>query len=149
MGLKDSLKKLFGTSKEVSSAKASELKEKATQGVETAKEYTKEVSEKLEDVVGNVKTVARETTEKVKDFGENLKDKAEDAINKLDEKAAGLVDKLEEKIRTSAEAGSKEPIQEPLPVEEEKPIIATEEKVADVVDESLEQKEDIKKGSAE
>ncbi len=45
MGFVDSLKKLFSTSKEVAAVKTTELKEKAADSVESAKEYSKDVVE--------------------------------------------------------------------------------------------------------
>lgn len=107
----NSVKKLFGSSKQATIAKAAEIKEKASEEIESAKDYTKEV-------VDDVKSAASEATEKVKDFGENIKAKAGDMLEKLDDKAASLVNKLEEKIRVSDKA---EPLveNEPLPGTEE------------------------------
>ncbi|MFN8134530.1 MAG: hypothetical protein U0Z17_04620 [Bacteroidales bacterium] len=128
---------MFSTSKDVATAKAEalkdatatkaakyrmprqpeagELKDKAAQGVETAKEYTKDVVEKIEEVADNLKTAAKEVTEKAKDFGENLKEKAEETIEKLDEKSCRPCRQLEGKIRSAAE-----PTETPVlnPVEE-------------------------------
>ncbi len=47
MGFVDSLKKLFSTSREVAAVKTTELKEKAADSVESAKEYSKDVVEEV------------------------------------------------------------------------------------------------------
>lgn len=92
MGFINSLKKLFGTSKEAATVKSAEIKEKAADTYESAKEYTKtaadKLDDKLDDMVDDIKEAAITAKEKVKEFGENLKDKTEDVIEKLDDKAA-------------------------------------------------------------
>jgi len=154
MGLKESLRKLFGTSKTVTVAKADELKDKAVHSVETAKEYSKDVVGKLDNAVTEVKAAAKDASVKVKDFGENLKEKAEEAIEKLDEKAAGIVDKLEEKIRGGAvETATAEPETE----EPEETVVhaevaedqTAEVMPADVVEESNDTAKTLKKDTTE
>lgn len=107
MGLKDSLKRLFSTSKKVGT-------EKVENSIDQAKEFAKEKTGKLEEVVDeakeNMKEFARETSEKVKDIGEKVHEKAEETKDtieakvdevweKFEEKAVTVVDNLEAKIR--------------------------------------------------
>ncbi len=99
MGLKDSLKKLFSTSKKVGT-------EKVEQSIDQAKEFAKEKTEKFEEVVDeakeNLKEFAKETSEKVYEKAEETKDsveaKIEEIWEKLEEKAVTVVDNLEAKI---------------------------------------------------
>jgi gas vesicle protein len=100
MGLKDSLKRLFTTTKKVGT-------EKVEESIDQAKEFAKEKTEKLEEVVDeakeNLKEFAKETSEKVHTKAEETKAKieakAEDVWEKLEEKAVTVVDNLEAKIR--------------------------------------------------
>jgi ElaB/YqjD/DUF883 family membrane-anchored ribosome-binding protein len=121
MGFIDSVKKLFGTTKEVSAVKADEIKGKASHGVETAKEYAKEAGVKIDEVAQDVKNKAKEAGEKVKDMGDTMKEKAEDLIEKLDEKAAVVVDKIEEKMRATLEPKTETPETPVTPAAPEKP----------------------------
>jgi ElaB/YqjD/DUF883 family membrane-anchored ribosome-binding protein len=93
MAFLKSLKKLFGTSREVAEVKGAELKEQSIETAETAREMAKEAKEKVEEVF------------------ENVKEKTEATLEKLDEKAAAAVDKLEVKLRSTIE---KPVIEEPL-----------------------------------
>jgi len=107
MGLKDSLKRLFSTSKTVGA-------QKVEQSIEQVIEFTKGNSEKADEVIGqtkeNIREFARETSEKAKDLGEKIQGKAEEAKDqieakveeawaKFEEKAVFVVDNLEAKIR--------------------------------------------------
>jgi len=55
MALLNSLKKLFGTSKDLGAAKIEELKDKAVPVVEEAKEQIKEVVDKVESSTVGIK----------------------------------------------------------------------------------------------
>ena len=107
MGLKDSLKRLFSTSKKVGT-------EKVEQSIDQVKEFTKEHSVQVDEVVAKtketIKDLAKETKEKAKDLGEKVlektdetKDKIEAKIEeiwaKVEDKAVVVVDNLEAKIR--------------------------------------------------
>jgi hypothetical protein len=107
MGLKDSLKRLFSTSKKVGT-------EKVEQSIDQAKEFAKEHSDPIDEVVTktkeSIKDFAREANEKVMDLREqvqektdetkdNIEAKIEEIWAKVEDKAVVVVDKLEAKIR--------------------------------------------------
>jgi len=107
MGLKESLNRLFSTSKNVGT-------QKVEQSIEQVKEFTKGNSEKVDEVIGqtkeNIKEFARETSDKAKDLGEKIQEKAEETKDqieakveevwaKFEDKAVIVVDNLEAKIR--------------------------------------------------
>jgi hypothetical protein len=107
MGLKDSLKNLFSTSKKVGT-------ERVEQRIEEAKVYVKEKTETLEEVVEDaresVKEFVRETSIKTEEIVEKIQEKADVAKDKIETKAeevwqefeakaVTVVDNLEAKIR--------------------------------------------------
>jgi uncharacterized protein YjbJ (UPF0337 family) len=107
MGLKDSLKRLFSTSKNVGA-------EKVEQTIEQVKGYTQEKTEKVDEVISQtkekVKEFARETEAKANDLGGKIQQKAgetkdhiqakvDELWENIEEKAVTAVDQLEAKIR--------------------------------------------------
>ena len=134
MGLKDSLKRLFSTSKTVGA-------QKVEQSIEQVKEFTKGNSEKADEVIGktkdNIREFAWETSEKAKDLGEKIQVKAEEAKDqieakveeawtKFEEKAVTVVDNLEAKIRGAKP--DEEVITEPAHIETPEEVAAPEPK---------------------
>lgn len=123
MGLKESLNRLFSTSKNVGT-------QKVEQSIEQVKEFTKGNSEKVDEVIGqtkeNIKEFARETSDKAKDLGEKIQEKAEETKDqieakveevwaKFEDKAVIVVDNLEAKIRGAKP--DEEPVAESAEVE--------------------------------
>jgi len=99
MALLDSLKKLFGTSKDLGAAKVEELKDKAAPVVENAKGYSKDVVDKVENAIDDVKESAQAFGEKVKNLGEDIVEKAEAKLDKLEETAENFVEDLNTKLQ--------------------------------------------------
>ena len=97
MALLNSLKKLFGTSKELGAVKIEELKDKAAPVVENAKGYSKDVVDKVENAIGGAKESAHAFGEKVKTLGEDLREKAEEKLDQLEGKAENFVEDLNTK----------------------------------------------------
>jgi ferritin-like metal-binding protein YciE len=133
MGLKDSLKRLFSTSKTVGT-------EKVEQTIEQVKGYTQEKTEKVDEVISQtkekVKDFARETDEKVKDLGGKIQQKAEETKDhiqaKVDElweniedKAVTVVDNLEAKIRGAEPASESNTPVEPIEPKAEEITVKT------------------------
>jgi len=123
MGISESLKRLFGTTKEVGKIKLDEIKDKSSVEVDSAKDYMHEATEKIEEAVVEIKESAKVYAEKVQDYGQELVEKAKEKVDEIDVKVAGKIDKLEEKIRKS-NLETKEPDDAKIDVvpEEEAPI---------------------------
>jgi len=68
MGLIDSLKRLFTTSKQVGAEKMGDLKEKAADTLEDAKTLGKNVADKLEDVAEDVAEKAQQAAVRQKNW---------------------------------------------------------------------------------
>ncbi|HNX43132.1 MAG TPA: hypothetical protein PLJ84_03570 [Bacteroidales bacterium] len=94
MGLKDSLKKLFKTSKQVGAEKFEDLKEKT--------------ADKIDDVVENVAEKAQQATVKAKEIKDDIVEKAEGTLDKIEEKAEKFVDDLELKVRSASKASAED-----------------------------------------
>ena len=124
MGLKDSLKRLFSTSKTVGT-------EKVEQSIEQVKGFTKENTEKVEEVIDqakeSIKEFARKAEEKANDLGEKIQGKAditkdqieakiEEVWAKVEDKAVTVVDNLEAKIR-GAEPSAESDVSEDSKIE--------------------------------
>lgn len=99
MALLNSLKKLFGTSKDLGAAKVEELKDKTAPVVENAKEYSKDVIDKVEGAIDDVKESAQAFGEKVKNLGEDIAEKAAEKLDKLEETAENFVEDLNAKLQ--------------------------------------------------
>jgi uncharacterized protein YjbJ (UPF0337 family) len=113
MSLKDSLKRLFSTSKTVGT-------EKVEQTIEQVKGFAKENTGKVDEVINQTKTkvqdFARETDTKAKDLSEKIQSKVEETQDqieakideiwtKFEDKAVIVVDNLEAKIRGAEPEG--------------------------------------------
>lgn len=107
MGLKESLKRLFTTSKTVGT-------KKVEQSIEQVKKFAKENSGDVEEAIDqskeSIQELARKAEEQAKVYSEKIQEKAEETKDqietkieevwaKFEEKAVIVVDNLESKIR--------------------------------------------------
>lgn len=143
MALKDSLKKLFGTSKKLGVVKMEELKDKANPVVENAKEFVKEVADKVENAAGGVKGSAQTFGEKAKNFGEDFIEKAGEKLDKLEDKAEIFVEDLNTKLQGK--------LKKPDAIDEEviAPVDKATTEVSGEVNKTADKKEEVTKKAKE
>ncbi len=132
MALLNSLKKLFGTSKDLGAAKIEELKDKAVPVVGEAKEKAKDVVDKVESATVDIRESAKEFGEKVQDFGEDLIEKAKGKLDELEDSAENFVEDLNTKLQQKLNKS------EVVPEIETTPVESVKEPVTEVADEAKE-----------